>query len=133
MSSENNKLISLLRPIAMIVLMCGALASLGLVLNAGRHTPALLLILFIGWVLSPFIALLIAYAISKRWLVIARVTLYSLMLIITIGSLVGYSGVWSPPGTKPAAVFLIVPLSSWVIMVIVIPIVSRLSRGRDNI
>jgi uncharacterized membrane protein len=50
------------------------------------------------------------------------------MLFLTLGSLVSYSGVLSPPGTKPAFVFLVVPLISWLLMAIVIPITASLSR-----
>lgn len=80
-------------------------------------------------------ALLVANVVSKRWSVPCRITLYSLMLVLTLGSLVGYSGILSPPGTKPAAVFLIVPLISWLLIAIVIPIAASLSRklsGRSD-
>jgi hypothetical protein len=121
--------ISILHTIALMAVLCGAVGSLGLMLYTGRHNDSvLLLLLFATWVLSPFIALLVANVVSKRWLVLTRVTLYCLMLVITLGSLVSYSGALSPPGTKPAFVFLAVPLISWLLMAIVIPIAASLSR-----
>jgi len=128
-NSKKNPTLSLLRTVAVIAALIGALGSLGLMLHAGRKNNSVLLIaLFVIWVLSPFIALLVANAISTRWSFHTRVTLYVLMLVITVGSLVSYSGVFSPPGTKPAFVFLVVPLLSWLLMAIVIPIAASLSR-----
>ena len=121
--------LSLLRTMAVVVVLAGAGISLGLMLHAGRNNKSVLLIvLFVIWVLSPFIALLVANVVSKRWSDLTRMTLYSLMLFLTLGSLVSYSGVLSPPGTKPAFVFLVVPLISWLLMAIVIPITASLSR-----
>ncbi len=108
---------------ALIVVLVGAAGSLGLMFNAGRNQKSILLIaLFTIWVLSPFIALLVANVISKHWSILTRMTLYFLMLFITLGSLISYSGALSPPGTKPAFKFLIVPLISWLLLVTVIPI-----------
>jgi hypothetical protein len=60
------------------------------------------------------------------------VTLHSLMLVLTLGSLAIYGEVaFGPPRAKPAAVFLMVPLASWLIMAVVIPataVVPRMSR-----
>jgi hypothetical protein len=128
---ERNKSwsVNLLRTLALTAVEAGAVGSFGLMLYAGGHNPSVLLVvLFAGWVLSPFMALLVANAVAKRWSILTRVTLYSLMLVIPLGSLVGYSGVLSPPGTKPAFVFLVVPLVSWLLMTITIPIAASLSR-----
>ncbi len=122
--------IRILRTMALIMVLVGAAGSLGLMLNAGRHTPVFLLVLFVGWLLSPFMALLVANVISKRWSILTRVTLYFLMLFITLGSLISYSGALSPPGTKPAFKFLIVPLISWLLLVTVIPITRKISRKK---
>lgn len=119
---------------ALIGVLVGAMGSLGLMLHAGRNNPSVLLILlFVIWVLSPFLALLVANVISKRWSAYSRSILYWLMLVLTIGSLVSYSGVLSPPGTKPAFVFLVVPLISWLLMVLVIPIAAFLSRKSNSV
>ncbi len=107
----------------------GAAGSLGLVLYTGRHNPSVfLIIIFMVWVLSPFAALLVASVLSKQWFVHAREAIYILMPILAIGALISYSGVLSPPGTKPAFVFLVVPLISWLLMAIVIPIAAGRAR-----
>jgi len=130
---SSNTSIHLLHTIALIVLFVGTVSSLGLTLYTGRHNASvLLLVLFAGWVFSPFMALLVANVVSKHWSVLARVTLYWLMLGITVGSLLGYSGVLSPPGAKPAFIFLVVPLISWLLMAIAIPIARYRSRRSDH-
>jgi hypothetical protein len=125
-----------LRIITSLVLLAGAGVSLWLMLYTGRNNKSVLLILlFAGWVLSPFIAMLTANIISKSWPVPTRLTLYILILLLTIGSLLGYSGVLSPQGTKPAFVFLVVPLISWLLIAIIIPIArarARKTQGSDN-
>ena len=121
--------LSLLPTMALIVVLLGAGGSLSLMLHAGRHNHSVLLVgLFTIWVLSPFMALLVANVVSKRWPALTHVTLFSLALVLTLGSLVAYSGAWSPPRAKPAGVFLVVPLISWILMAIVIPIAASLSR-----
>ena len=123
---------SSLRIIALIVLVVGTAGSLILMFNAGSNQRSILLIiLFTGWVLSPFVALLVADVIAKRWLLKTRVTLYFLMLFITLFSLLGYTGALNVPGTKPAFKFLIVPVISWLLILIIIPIAVSRSRRKS--
>jgi len=123
-----------LRVIALTVLLIGVIGSLGMVLNAGRNNNSILLpVLFTTWALSPFVALLIANMISKRWPVYTQSTLYYLMLVVTLISLIGYSGAFSSPDTKPAFKFLVFPLISWLLIVIVIPITIRLSSKNNSL
>ena len=124
--------LSIMRTMALVVVLAGAVGSLRLVLNAGRNTPVLLLVLFVSWVLSPIMALLVANRVSKRWSVPTCATIYCLMLVVTLGSQVGYSGAFNAPETKPAFIFLVVPLISWLLIVTVIPITRRLSRKSNN-
>ncbi len=121
---------NLLRNIAFVAAGVGAMGSFGLMLYTGRHNKSIILILlFTGWVLSPFIALMIANRVFNRWSVFTRNAIYSLMIFISIGSLVSYSGAFNPHGTKPAFVFMIVPLVSWLLLVIVVPGAEALARG----
>jgi hypothetical protein len=121
--------VRLLRLTALIAVLIGAVGSFGLTLHAGSHNDSIILIvLFSGWVLSPFIALLLANELAKRWSAMTRITLYIVMLLITLGSLASYGGLWSPVGAKPAFVFLAVPLVSWLVMITVIPIAMARSR-----
>jgi len=121
---------NLLHIIAFIVLFAGAIGSLVLMFNAGRNQNSILLIvLFIGWVISPFVGLFIAEMISKRWLPKTRLAIFWLIIFITLASLIFYSGALNVPGTKPAFKFLIVPLISWILILIIVPI----KRKRPNI
>lgn len=126
---KKNPALDFLRTMAVIMLLAGALGSIGFVLNEGRHTPVFLLILFVGWVLLPYIALLIVNVLSKPWPVPARKTLCILMLLIPIGSLLIYSGIWRPSDTRPAAIFLVVPLISYLLIVAVIAVTRKLPRN----
>lgn len=124
---------NILRTLAVIAVLVGAVGSLVRVLYVGRQNNSFFLIaLFVGWVLSPFVAMLAGNVIAKRWSASARVTLYYLMLFIPLGSLVVYSGVLSPPGTKGAFVFLVVPLVSWLLMGIAILVNFVRSRKRPH-
>ena len=98
--------------------------------NAGRNQNSILLIvLFTGWVLSPFIGLFIADMISNRWLPKSRITIYLLILFITLASLLFYSGALNVPGTKPAFKFLIVPLISWILILVIVQIKRKRANG----
>ena len=119
-----------LHKIALVLLFAGAAGSVGLMLRTGHNNKSVLLLaLFTGWVLSPFIGLLVAGRPSGRWSLFMRSTYYIiLVLVLTLGSLIGYSGILSPPGTKPAFVFLFIPLVSWILIAIVILVATTDSR-----
>ena|SRR5882757_3696830 len=113
----DSKSVRLFHKVAVLSVMAGAGASVGFTVYTGRNNSSVVLIvLFVGWVLSPYITLLLVNAAGYRWSVIKRLSLHGLMLLITIGSMVLYSGLWTVPGAKPAFVFLIVPLISWLLM-----------------
>src|SRR6266545_1410735 len=120
--------LDLLRTTALIAVLAGAVGSLGLMLRAGRRTPRFLLVLFVIWVLSPFVALAWASMVSKRWSILAQTTLYCVTLVLTLGSLAIYGGLVVPPAGSPAAfVFVLVPPVSWVLLTVV-PIAALISR-----
>jgi hypothetical protein len=121
--------LGLLRAVALIGVVAGAGGSVGLMLSVGhRNDSVLLLVLFAIWVLSPFTALLLTTLVAKRWSVLTRATLYSVMLVLTVGSLAIYAdAVLRPPRSAPAFVFLVVPLGSWLLMMIVVPMAAFLS------
>ncbi len=129
---ENNRSLGFLRTIALIALLLGAVSSLYFVINAGRNNSSILLpALFVVWVLSPFVAFVIIHIIKKRWLFLTSLTLYWLMLVVTIGSLIIYSA-FNAPGTRRTFMFLIVPLISWLLIIIGILVSRRLSRKTND-
>jgi hypothetical protein len=120
------------RALALIAVATGALGSMGLMLFAGSRQRSLVLIgLFTGWVLSPFAALAWAAVVSKGWPSFERSTLYSGILILTLASLLLYSGlIPMPAGSRPAAVFLVVPAGSWVLIALAALLGRRLLARR---
>jgi membrane-associated HD superfamily phosphohydrolase len=125
--------ISFLRKIALILVLTGAVVSLILTFHTGRKNNALILtLLFAVWVLSPYIAFLMSDVISKSWSVLCRSALYCLMVVLTLVSLLFYSGILRLPRVKPAFVFIVVPLISWILLVILIPLNERLSGRMSN-
>jgi hypothetical protein len=121
----------LLRAVALIGVVAGAVGSVGLMLRAGHRNPSrLLLALFAIWVLSPFVALVLANVVSKRWSVLTRATLHSVTLVLTLVSLALYGDVvLRPPKSTPAFVFLVVPLGSWLLATIAVSVAAFISRG----
>ena len=80
--------LNLLQTVATIVAIAGAIGSLYFMFKAGRYQKSTLLIaLFTGWVLSPFVGLFLATKTSNRWIITARTLLYWLMIILAIGAL----------------------------------------------
>ena len=122
-------MLSLVRRVTFIVMLTGALGSLGLTLQAGRSNHSILLVMLFGiWVLSPFMGLAVAYILSNRWSGLTRNVLYLLATILTIVSLLIYGGIWTPAGMKHAFVFLILPVLSWLLLAIIIPVTASRSR-----
>jgi hypothetical protein len=126
--------LGLLRGASLIAVLAGAVGSFGLMLHAGRRQGSLILIgLFTVWELSPFVALVCSHVVSKHWSVLTRATLYSMMLVITLGSLAIYGDVaLGPPRPKPAFVFLVAPLGSWLLTVVVILIGALRTKRNES-
>src|SRR5207245_10618119 len=76
---------------ASIAVGAGAVASVSLLLRATDRNPSQLLVgLLAIWVVAPFVALLWASIVSKRWSVLTRVTLYGVMLVVPLSCLAIY-------------------------------------------
>ena len=110
----------MLRPLSRIAVLLGALGSLYCMFRIGTRTPVLLLIMFIGWVLLPFAVLLLLQQAASAWPASRQAALYGVMLLVSVVALVVYGVVvFGPPRAKPAAMFLVVPLLSWLPIAIV--------------
>ena len=122
--------LGLLRAAALIAVLAGAGGSVGLMLRAGRRNDSrTLLVLFAIWVLSPFMALVLANVVSKRWSVLTRATLYVVMLVVTLGSLAIYGhDAWRPRQAQAALWYVLVPPVSWLLFIIVVTIAALISR-----
>jgi hypothetical protein len=122
--------LGLLRAAALIAVLVGAVGSVGLMLRAGQRTPRLLLVVFVFWVASPFVGLAWANMVSTRWSVVTRATLYSVTLILTLGTLAIYGNlvVLAPSGSSNAFRFVVVAPASWLLLALVVPIAGLISR-----
>jgi hypothetical protein len=125
------------RILSFIIVLAGAIVSLSFVLHAGQNNKSVLLVcLFVIWVLSPFIALFLANLVSQGWSVLVRIAFYGILLLIIAGSLIVYAGI-IPAGTKPAFKFLVIPLISWIFILVFIPagisITRRVLHRSDNV
>src|ERR1039458_3421627 len=79
----------LLRSVAPIAVVVAAVGSVVLTLYASRGNDShILQTLFAIWVLSPFVALIFANMVFKRWSVFFGTTLHALILIVSGSSLV---------------------------------------------
>ena len=122
----------LLRTAALIAVVAGAAGSVGLMLRAGQRTPGFLLVIFLIWVLSPFVLLVWATAVSTPWSVPTRAALYVVMLVVALTSLAVYGAdaVW-PRKSQPAFFYVIVPPASWLLLGGV-PIAALISRRQSR-
>jgi hypothetical protein len=122
-----------LRAVSLIAVLAGAAGSLGFLLRSGRSTPQSLLVIFVLWVLFPFMALVWANLVSKRWPVVTQATLYTVTLVLTLGSLAIYGAVALGLSTaRPAAVFLLVPAATWLLTAIAVSMAAVISRRRSR-
>jgi hypothetical protein len=102
------------RRMAFHALVLGFVGSLILLALQGRDTPPALFTMFLCWVLSPFVGLLFAGRASGRWSDQARFRLLRAMVVIPNVSVIIYGyDVLIGFGTRPAFMFLMVPLVSW--------------------
>jgi len=126
MMENNSSRQNLKATLAIIALLIGAIGSLYFMFKAGSHQKSILLIaLFTGWVLSPFVALWVANKITSVRSVITEQLLYGLMFGLTIVSLIAYSGLVAVPNTKPAFIYLAFPFVSWLAFLIIFLIAKR--------
>ena len=128
------KLFRSLHTLALIALVAGTIGSLAIMFREGQDTPRFLLILFTIWVFAPFAALFWANAVSKRWSVVTRATLYCVILIVALGSLAIY-GEWidvRPAGSANAFLFVAVPPASLIFSTVIVGIAALLSRSHSR-
>lgn len=113
------------------VLALGAAGSLAMMFWTGRHQPSVILIaLFTGWVGSPFVGVALAALWPLPWLAARRRRLRGLMIAVGLGSPVIYGvNTFIPFSPRAAAIFLIVPAFTWVLITIGMLVPSRRPRS----
>jgi hypothetical protein len=128
----------MLNVISKVATVVSAVGSVALLLYMGRRNKSIvLMVLFSIWVLAPFVeSLLLNTLIAKRGSAIARTALHVAMLILAVASLALYADtVLRPPVSQPVFRFVLLPVVSCVLIIIVVvtaAFVSRLIHGRGT-
>ena len=118
-----------LRAGSLIALVVGAIGSLGLWVHAAKHPPPLIIVLFVVWVLSPFIFLAIGHVVSKRWTQGPQTALYWATLLVAVASILIYADdAVSHRTAHPAFVYTAVPPVSWLVSAVPVVIAAMISR-----
>lgn len=122
----------LLRGAGLLALVIGCVGSVVLLLRASEHPPVSLILLFIVWVSSPFVALAAGHVLSAKWSVATRTALYVMMVVVAIVSLAAYANAGPGPGHPRTRVFLfvLVPPAAWALAAIGIGAAAMASRRR---
>ena len=110
-----------LRAAARIALLAGAAASLALMLRAGSHQRSVaLILLFTGWVLSPFLALALANLRAGAWSSRVRTALFAAMIAVSALCVTMYA-IHAVRGVMKAGfVYLFVPAMAWLLIAVVL-------------
>lgn len=126
-------LLRLLRTVSFIAVFGGSAWSVRFTLHAGHRNPSrLLMALFVIWVVSPFFGMVFATLSPRNWSIPSRAAVYSVTLLLSLGSLAIYGRVaLGPPMAKPAFFFLIVPLLSWLVIGAAVSTATLISRRRS--
>lgn len=120
-----------LRTVAFIVLVFGAIASLGLLRRAQQHPPPIVVVGFILWVLAPFVLLALANILSTRWSRTLQRTLIGTTLVVVAASLAIYfDDSFAHRAAKPAFVYVAVPPASVLLSALVVGIAALTARKR---
>jgi hypothetical protein len=113
------KIADVLLPLLAMVMVFGCAAgSFILVLTAGRQSHSFLLrALFLVWVLMPFMAMVVVFLVSNQWVRADRKSVCWLISLLSLGSLLAYMELQGIAGTRPAVIFLVIPVLSSAVLV----------------
>jgi len=106
--------------ISSTAIVLGAAGSIGLVLFVGRaQRSVVLMVLFILWVASPFVALAVARVAARSSAAFNGPSFSVLTCSIAAASLALYGTVaFGPPRPQPAKFFLLMPAVSWAVLIV---------------
>jgi hypothetical protein len=91
------------------------------------------MVLMAGWVFAPFFGFALASRISGHWSERTRAALDIAMLVIAVAALTIYArDALGPAHAKRATVYVAVPIVSWLLMLIVVPLAAMMSRRRTQ-
>jgi uncharacterized membrane protein YsdA (DUF1294 family) len=134
MKDETGGALTGLRLIALIALVIGTVGSIGLWIRAAQHPPPLIIVLFVVWVLSPFVVLGIGHVAAKRWASSTQAALYWVTLLVTVASVVIYADdALGHRTTHPAFVYVAVPPVSGLASAVAIGLGAWIARRKQRL
>jgi hypothetical protein len=114
-----------------VALVVGAAGSITLMARAGaRQRSIVLLLLFTGWVLSPFLGLAIGNVRARRWQPATRTALFGAMISVSFISLTIYALQAKFPEMKAGFIYLVVPAASWLLIAMALATAAAMSPPR---
>jgi phosphate/sulfate permease len=121
------------RVATLVAVLAGAAAAAGFMVRAGRNSSSKVGLAVIGiWVVSPYLAFLIAAVLARRWSAKTRAALYSVMLLLTGLSLAIYTyDAVTPRRAQAAFVFVAVPPAAWLLMAAAVGVAAILARRKE--
>ena len=97
------------------------------------NDSAVALALIAVWILSPMIALVLAEVVAKRWHIFGRATVYGLMLVVALGSVIIYGmDVFIPLSPRKGFPYALVPAVSWLLIAMVLVVAAFRTRARGK-
>jgi hypothetical protein len=134
MRDEKGGALTGLRFTALIALVIGAAGSLGLWIHAARHPPPLIIVLFVVWVLSPFVVLGIGHVVAKRWAPSTQTALYWVTLLVTVASIAIYAdNAVAHRTAHPAFVYVAIPPASWLASAVALGVGAWIARKKQKL
>lgn len=116
---------------ARVALIGGAAGSVALMLRAGsRQRSALLILLFTGWVLSPFLGLALANLRAARWSPRMRTALHATMIAVSFLCLALYTMHALRGAMKAGFVYLVVPAAAWLLIAVALGVNAMVATRR---
>jgi hypothetical protein len=119
--------------LALLIVFAGTAISGVLVLTAGRRNHSIFLrVIFLVWVLLPFISMVVVFLISGQWVLSSQRRACWLVLVLSVCSLFAYIDLPGIAGTRPALVFLVTPAVTDIILILTAISLSKNKFSRDN-
>ena len=117
---------------ARTALSVGAAGSVLLMMRAGaRQRSVVLILLFTGWVLSPFFMLALVNLRARTWQPHTRTALYGAMFGVAFISLSVYALHALLPGMKAGFIYLVVPAACWLLIAMAFATAAAISPKRS--
>ena len=117
---------------ATIAIVAGGAGSVALLLRASQRkgAPLLLVVLFAGWVASPYALVAAARMFAKRWPPRGRLWIDFAAITVAVASLAVYAAAALGPSDPKTAIFVLVAPASWLLIGIAVTIAALTSDRR---